>query len=55
MNKSSHGVLKERKEHYKSREFLLGDIQDQVGPGSEKHDLAVGVSVHCRGVGLDDL
>mgnify|MGYP001852240699 CR=1 FL=1 len=32
-----------------------GDIQDQVGPGSEKPDLAVGVPVHFRGVGLDDL
>jgi len=30
-----------------------GDIQGLVGPGSEHPDLAVGVSVHFRGVGLD--
>jgi len=29
-----------------------GDIQDQAGQGSEQPDLAVGVPVHCRGVGL---
>ena len=29
-----------------------GGIQSQAGPGSEQ---PVGVPVHCRGVGLDDL
>jgi len=33
----------------------LGDVQGQAGPGSEQPDLAVDVSVHCRGVGLNDL
>ena len=28
-------------------------MQGQAGPGSEKPDLAVGVPVHCKGVGLD--
>ena len=32
-----------------------GDIQGQAGQGSEQSDLSVGVPVHCRGVGLDDL
>ena len=31
------------------------DIQGQDGLGSEQLDLAVGVPVHCRGVGLEDL
>ena len=34
---------------------ILGDIQDQAEQGSEQPDLAVGVAVCCRGVGLDDL
>jgi len=34
---------------------ILGNIQVQAGPGSEQPDLAVDVSVHCRGVGLDGL
>ena len=34
---------------------VLEDIQGQAGPCSEQPDLAVTVSVHCRGVGLDDL
>jgi len=33
----------------------LGDVQGQAGPGSEQPDVAVGVPVHCRGFGLDDL
>jgi len=32
-----------------------GDIQSQAGPGSEHSDLAVGIPVHCRRVGLDGL
>jgi len=32
-----------------------GDAQGQVEWGSEHPDVAVGVPVHCRGVGLDDL
>ena len=32
-----------------------GDIQGQAGQGSEHPDLAVGVPVHYRGVGLDGL
>ena len=32
-----------------------GDIQCQAGPGSEQPNLAIGVPVHCRGLGLDDL
>jgi len=34
---------------------VLGNIQDQAGWGSEQRDVAVGVPVHCRAVGLDDL
>ena len=34
---------------------VLGDIQGEVGQGSEQPDIDVGVSVHCRGVELDDL
>ena len=30
------------------------DTQGQVGGGSEQPDVAVGVPVYCRGVGLDD-
>jgi len=30
-----------------------GDIQGQVGRGSEHTDLIEGVPAHCRGVGLD--
>ena len=33
----------------------LDNIQMQVGPGSEQPDLAVGVSVHWKGVSLDGL
>jgi len=32
-----------------------GDIQGQAEQGSEQPDIAVGVPVHCRGVGLDGL
>ena len=32
----------------------LGHIQGQAGQGSEKHDLTVGVPLHCRGLGLHD-
>ena len=31
------------------------DIQSQAGWGSEQPDIDVDVSVHCKGVGLDDL
>jgi len=34
---------------------VLGDIQGQAGPGSERPDVAIHVSVHCRIVGLDDI
>ena len=34
---------------------VLRDTQDQAGWGSEQPNLAVGVPVHCRGVGLDGL
>jgi len=34
---------------------IPGDIQGQVGWGSEQHDLVEDVPDHCRGVGLDDL
>jgi len=34
---------------------IPGDIHGQAGEGSEQPDLAVGISVCCRGVGLDDL
>jgi len=34
---------------------IPGNIQGQVGGGSEQPDLAEGVPAHCRGVGLDDL
>jgi len=34
---------------------VLGDIRGQDGHGYEHPDLAVGVPVHCRGVGLGDL
>jgi len=32
-----------------------GNIQDQVGQGSEQPDLVSGVPARCGGVGLDDL
>ena len=32
-----------------------GDIHSHAGWGFEQPDLAVGVPVHCRGFGLDDL
>jgi len=34
---------------------IPGDIQDQVGQGSEEPDLVSGVPARCRGVGLGDL
>ena len=34
---------------------IPGDAQGQGGWGSEHPDVAVGVPVHCRGVGLDGL
>ena len=35
--------------------LVHGGIQDQTGQGSDHPDVAVGVPVHCRGIGLDDL
>jgi len=32
-----------------------GNIQGQVGRGSEQPDLVEDVPAHCRGIGLDDL
>jgi len=32
-----------------------GGIQGQAGPSSEQPELAVDVSVHCKGVGLDGI
>jgi len=34
---------------------ILGDMQDQARWGFEQPDGAVGVPVHCRGNGPDDL
>ena len=34
---------------------IPGDTQGQAGWGSEQPDVAVGVPVHCREVGLDVL
>ena len=34
---------------------ILGDIVCQAEWGSEQPDLAVGVPVHCRGVGLNGI
>ena len=34
---------------------VTGNIQDQAGQGSEQPDLVVGIPVHCRGVGSDDV
>jgi len=34
---------------------IPGNIQEQVGQGSEQPDLVSGVPARCRGVGLDDL
>ena len=34
---------------------IPGNIQDQVGRGSEQPDLVSGVPARCGGVGLDDL
>ena len=34
---------------------IPGNIQGQVGQGSEQLGLAEDVPAHCRGVGLDDL
>ena len=35
--------------------LIPGNIQDQVGQGSEQPDLVRSVPARCRGVGLDDL
>ena len=35
--------------------LIPGNIQDQVGQGSEQPDLVSGVPARCGGVGLDDL
>jgi len=35
--------------------YLETNIQRQATLGPEQPDLALGVPVHCRGVGLDDL
>lgn len=34
---------------------VSGDIQNQSGWGFEQPDVALGIPVHCRGVGLDGL
>ena len=34
---------------------ISGDIQGQIGWGSEQSDLIVVVTIHCRGVGLEYL
>jgi len=34
---------------------MPGNIQDEVGQGSEQPDLVSGVPARCGGVGLDDL
>ena len=34
---------------------ILGNIQGQVGWGSEQPDVVVDVPAYCRGIGLDDL
>ena len=34
---------------------IPGNIQDQVGQGSEQPDLVSGVPARCGGVGVDDL
>ena len=34
---------------------IPGDFQGEAGSGPGQPDLAVNVSVHCRGVGLNDL
>ena len=34
---------------------IPGNVQGQVGQGSEQPDLVEDVPAHCRGVGLDDL
>ena len=44
--------------HRLPREVVDGvprNTQGQAGQGSEHPDQAVGVPVHCRGVGLDGL
>ena len=37
------------------RRPVLGNSQGQVGTGSDQLDRAVGVPLHCKEVGLDDL
>lgn len=34
---------------------VVGETHGQAGRASEHRDGAVGVLIHCRGVGLDDL
>jgi len=34
---------------------IPGNIQDQVGRGSEQPGIVEDVPAHCRGIGLDDL
>ena len=38
-----------------NRSPITGDIQGQAGWGSDQPHLAVGVAIHGKGVGLDDL
>ena len=35
--------------------LITGDIQGHVGWGSEQPGLIVDITIHCRGVGPDDL
>jgi len=34
---------------------IPGNVQGQVGQGSEQHGLVKDIPARCRGVGLDDL
>jgi len=45
----------ERVDQRGGRRLIPGNIQGQVGRGSEQPDLVEDVPAHCRGVGLDDL
>ena len=54
-NTVSVGETLEQAAQREGRCPIPGNVQGQVGRGSEQPDLAEDGPAHCRGVGLDDL
>ena len=53
--KNSGAVIRSALKVTSWKDEIPGNIQDQVGQGSEQPDLVSGVPARCGGVGLDDL